>query len=231
MRNENPRHIAIILDGNRRWARAKGLPPWEGHRKGLDKLGDLFKWAKELDIRELSLYCFSVQNFDRDPKEVAFLMDLFVKTAEKALKNEDVHKNKVKIRFLGRLGMLPEKVQQAAKRVMDATKEYDNYILNLCMAYGGREEIVDGVNRVIEDVKAGKIDSVDEKSFQDFLYLKSDPDIVIRTGGDKRISNFLLWHINYSELFFLDTYWPAFSREDIASVIEEYKKRNRRYGK
>lgn len=231
-KENHPRHIGIILDGNRRWARQKGKMPWDGHRAGFDKLKQLFKWTKELDIKELSLYCFSMQNFNRDKKEVDFLMGIFESAAKETLKNEDVHKNKVKIRFIGRLHLLPEKVQKAAKEVMEATKDYNDYAVNFCVAYGGREEIVDGVNKAIKDAKEGRIDKVDEEMLGKYLYIQSDPDIIIRTSGEKRISNFLLWHSNYSELFFLDKHWPDFEKQDLADVIGEFKKmRERRFGK
>ncbi len=231
-KENHPRHIGIILDGNRRWARQKGKMPWDGHRAGFDKLKQLFKWTKELDIKEISLYCFSMQNFNRDKKEVDFLMGIFERAAKETLKNEDVHKNKVKIRFIGRLHLLPEKVQKAAKEVMEATKDYNDYAVNFCVAYGGREEIVDGVNKAIKDAKEGKIDSVDEEMLGKYLYIQSDPDIIIRTSGEKRISNFLLWHSNYSELFFLDKHWPDFEKQDLVDVIGEFKKtRERRFGK
>ena len=226
-----PKHIGIILDGNRRWARQKGKMPWDGHRAGFDKLKDLFKWAKELGIKELSLYCFSTQNFKRDKKEVDFLMGIFEKAANDLLKDKDIHDNKVKVRFIGRLHLLPEKVQKAAKKVMEATKDYNNYIVNFCVAYGGREEIVDGVNKVIKDVKDGKIDGVDESSFAKYLYIQSDPDLIIRTSGEKRTSNFLLWHSSYSEWFFLDKHWPDFTKEDLKNVVDDFvEKRNRRFG-
>ena len=226
-----PKHIGIILDGNRRWAKQKGLKPWDGHEEGFKKLKELFKLAKEFDIKEMSLYCFSMQNFNRDPKEVEFLMKIFERAAKETLKNEDVHKNKVKIRFIGRLNKLTENVQKAAAEVMEATKDYDNHIVNFCMAYGGREEIIDGVNKVINDVKEGKISEVDEDSFSKYLYIQSDPDLIIRTSGEKRTSNFLLWHSNYSEWFFIDKHWPDFSKEDLQKVIDDFvEKRNRRFG-
>ena len=225
---EEPKHIAIILDGNRRWARAQGKMPWDGHKAGFDKLKDLFKWTKELNIKELSLYCFSTQNFDRDPKEVSFLMDIFERAAKDVLKDKDIHNDKVKVRFIGRLSMLPEKVQKAAKEAMESTKDYDNYIVNFCVAYGGREEIIDGVNKVLKE----GIDKVDEETFKKYLYINSDPDIVIRTSGEHRLSNFLTWHTTYSEWFFLEKPWPAFEKEDLINCIEEFKeKRNRRFGK
>ncbi len=224
---EGPKHIGIILDGNRRWAKAHGLKPWDGHEAGFKKLKELFTWAKEFDIKELSLYCFSVQNFDRDPKEVEFLMNIFVRAAKDALKNEDVHKNKIKIRFIGRLEMLPMKVQEAAKEVMEATKDYDDYIVNFCVAYGGREEIVDGINKLLKE----GVKSVDEKSFGKYLYFDSDPEIIIRTSGEHRLSNFLTWHSVYSEFFFIEKHWPEFDKEDLAKIIEEFnEKRERRFG-
>jgi tritrans,polycis-undecaprenyl-diphosphate synthase [geranylgeranyl-diphosphate specific] len=231
MNDSYPKHIGIILDGNRRWAKARGMKPWDGHDKGFDKLKELIRFRPELNIKELSLYCFSMQNFNRDKLEVDFLMNIFVKAAKQVLDDEDVHKNKMKIRFIGRLGLLPEKVQKAAKEVAEATKDYDNHIVNFCVAYGGQEEIVDGVNRAIADAKAGKIGKVDEKSFGKYLYINSPPDIIIRTSGEQRLSNFLTWHSTYSELFFIQKHWPDFSKEDLKKIIDEFvEKRNRRFG-
>jgi tritrans,polycis-undecaprenyl-diphosphate synthase [geranylgeranyl-diphosphate specific] len=229
-----PKHIGIILDGNRRWARQRGKLPWDGHRAGFDKLKELFKWLKELDIKELSLYCFSMQNFKRDKKEVNFLMNIFEKAAKDILKNKDVHENKIKIRFIGRLHLLPENVQKAAKEAMEATKNYNNFIVNFCVAYGGREEVIDGVRKAAKDVKEGNIspEEIDEESFGKYLYMQSDLDIIIRTSGEKRLSNFLMWHSAYTELFFLDKHWPGFEKQDLIDVIEEFKEmRKRRFGK
>ena len=228
---DGPKHVALILDGNRRWARAKGKMPWEGHKAGFDRLKDLFKWARDLNIKELSMYCFSTQNFDRDPKEVKFLMDIFEKAAKDVLKDKEVHENEVKIRFIGRLELLPERVQKAAKEAMESTKGYNKYIVNFCVAYGGREEIVDATNKVIQDAKEGKIDKVDDETFKNYMYINSDPDIVIRTSGEYRLSNFLTWHTVYSEWFFLEKPWPEFEKEDFVKVIEQYKDRERRFGK
>lgn len=226
-----PKHIGIILDGNRRWAKDQGKMTWQGHKAGFDKVGSLFEWIIELGIKEMSMYCFSMQNFNRSKIELEFLMKLFEKAAKDVITDERVHKNKVKIRFIGRLELLPENVQKAVAEAMEATKDYDGYTVNFCMAYGGREEIVDGVNKAITDAKAGKIEKVDEKSFGKYLYIQSDPDIIIRTSGEHRISNFLLWHLNYSEFFFLEKHWPAFEKEDLIKVIDEFvKTRQRRFG-
>ena len=226
-----PKHIGFILDGNRRWARAHGLKPWEGHNKGFEKLKEVIGFLKEFEIKEISLYCFSMQNFKRDKLEIEFLMNIFVKAAKEVMENEDIHKNKVKVMFIGRLELLPEKVQKAIAEVMEATKDYDQYIVNFCVAYGGQEEIVDGVNRVIADAKAGKIDKVDEQSFGKYLYIQNPPDIIIRTSGEQRLSNFLTWHSAYSELFYIQKHWPDFSKEDLKKIIDEFvEKRDRRFG-
>jgi len=226
-----PKHIGFILDGNRRWAKSRGLKPWEGHNKGFDKLKEVLAFLPEFNLKEISLYCFSIQNFNRSKIEVDFLMDIFVKAAKQILDDEDVHKNKIKIRFVGRLEMLPEKVQKAIAEVMDATKDYDQYIVNFCVAYGGQEEIVDGVNKLIDDVKSGKVDKVDEESFAKYLYIQTEPDLIIRTSGEQRLSNFLTWHSVYSEFFFLEKHWPDFSKEDLKKIIDEFTgKRERRFG-
>lgn len=225
--DENVKHIAIILDGNRRWAKERGKMAWDGHKAGFDKVKELFKWARELGIKELSLYCFSMQNFKRDSKEVSFLMKIFEKAAKDVLTDKDVHDNKVKTRFIGRLHLLPPRVQEAAKKAMESTKDYDNYIVNFCVAYGGREEIIDAVNKAVENNE-----KVDEESFGKYLYINSNPDFVIRTSGEYRLSNFLTWHTTYSEWFFLDKYWPDFSKEDLENCISDFKgKRQRRFGK
>ncbi len=232
MEENYPKHIGIILDGNRRWAKEKGRFAWDGHKAGFDKLSDLFKWARELKIKELSLYCFSTKNFQRDPKEVSFLMRIFEKAAKDVLTDKSVHENRVKIRFIGRLHMLPDSVQKAAKEAMEATKEYDNYIVNFCVAYGGREEIVDAANRALQDAAAGRISSVDEKTFNNYMYIQSDPDFIIRTSGEFRTSDFLTWHASYSEWIFLNKYWPDFSKQDLEDSVKEFLEgRQRRFGK
>ncbi len=227
-----PRHVGIILDGNRRWAKKRLLKPWAGHDAGFDKLKKLFKWSKELGIKELSLYCFSMKNFQRDSREVDFLMKIFVRAANDVLTDKEVHEDKVRVRFIGRLHLFPEHVQEAFQKAMDATKDYKNFAVNLCVAYGGREEIIDGVNKAIADAKEGKIDSIDEKGFSKYLYIDNDPDLIIRTSGEFRTSDFLTWHASYSEWFFINTCWPDFEKEDLANIVQEFReKRQRRFGK
>lgn len=230
---ENPKHIAIILDGNRRYARKLMLDPWKGHELGFEKLKQLFKWCKELDIKELTLYCFSMQNFSRSKSEVDFLMDIFFRACKDALTNKDVHENKVKIRFIGRIHLFPEKLQGEMHKVEEATADYSNYVVNLAVAYGGREEIVDAVKRIAKRIYSHELspDEITEDLVTNNLYLSSAPDIAIRTGGEKRISNFLIWQSNYSEWFFSDKLWPEFEKEDLIKILDEYKNRERRFGK
>jgi len=228
-----PKHIGIILDGNRRFARRLMMEPWKGHELGFEKLKQLYKWCKELGIKELTLYCFSMQNFNRPKREFDFLMDIFVKAGNDAVTNEDIHKNKVKINVIGRPHLFPEKVQEAMKKAVEATKDYNDFIVNLAIAYGGREEIVDGIKKLATDLKEGKInvEDIDEKRFSEYLYLNSDPDLIIRTGGAHRTSNFLVWQSIYSEWIFPEKFWPEFEKEDLIKCIDAYMGRERRFGK
>jgi len=222
------RHIGIILDGNRRYAKSRGLPLWEGHRLGREKGKELIsKWMVELGIKELTLYTFSMQNFNRDPKEVKFLMKLF-KDWLKSVDLEECEKNGVKVNFIGRIRLFSEDIQKLMKKMMEKTKDNNKHTVNLAMGYGGREEVVDAVNKILRE---GKLKKVDEKTFSRYLYLQSEPDLIIRTGGARRTSNFLIWQSWYSEWFFVEKFWPEFEKEDLVEIIEEYKKRERRFGK
>lgn len=222
-----PQNIAIVLDGNRRFAKKLMLAPWKGHELGAEKLRKLFCWCKELGIKETTLYCFSIQNFNRPKKEFDFLMDLFEREFLSLSEDEGIHKNKINFNFVGRLHLLPEKVQKAIKKASDATRDYSDYKINICLAYGGREEIVDAINKIIKTNQK----EVNEETIKDNLYLSSEPDLIIRTGGEKRTSNFLVWQSNYSEWFFLDKTWPEFEKEDLINAISEFQKRERRFGK
>jgi tritrans,polycis-undecaprenyl-diphosphate synthase [geranylgeranyl-diphosphate specific] len=220
-------HIGIILDGNRRWARRHGWKPWQGHEKGFDKLDKLFDWMLELDIFEMSLYCFSIQNFDRPETEKKFLFDRFRLEAKKLLSDKRIYDNKVKIRFAGRLEMFPADMRDLMGKVMAKTAEHDEHIVNFAMAYGGREEIVDGVKRMVESGE-----EVNKSNIQKNMWVPEDMDIAIRPSGEKRLSSFFIWQADYAELFFLDKMWPEFEKEDLVKVISEFKaKRERRFGK
>jgi tritrans,polycis-undecaprenyl-diphosphate synthase [geranylgeranyl-diphosphate specific] len=225
--NKNPKHIAIILDGNRRYAEKLGLPRLKGHQKGFNKIKELLKWCTELGIKEVTLYCFSTENFKRDKKEVDYLFNLFRKKIKDFEKDRTVHNKKVRISFIGRISMFPKDMQKSIRNIMEKTKCYKKYKLNLALAYGGKAEIVDAFKGIIKD----KIKNINEDVIKKHLYLPDDVDILIRPGGEKRISNFLLWQNSYAELFFIDKLWPEFTKQDLIKIVHEFGSRERRFGK
>lgn len=230
-----PQHVAIIMDGNRRFARELGLDPNVGHLFGRDKLEQVLEWCFELGIKNLTVYAFSTENFQRDSAEVQTLMDLCKQELDRAAEDSRIHKNKVRIRILGKIGSLPDDISKSAQYLMDRTKDYDNYSFNIALAYGGKEEIIHAVKEIASDVKKGKlkIDDIKEPIVSKYLYTNGlpDPDLVLRTSGEERISNFLLWQLAYSELYFSDVYWPAFQKRDFLRAIRTCQQRKRRFGK
>ena len=236
MSEKVPRHIGIILDGNRRFAKKLMLKPWMGHEWGAKKIEQFLGWCRELGVKEVTCYTFSIQNFNRPKDEFDYLMNLFLKEWTRMATKEKIAELKeqgLRINFIGRLHMFPEPVQKAMRDLMDRTKENKPYTANFAMAYGGREEVLDAVRKLGEDIKAGKVDinKINEQSFGDYLYLNSDTDLIIRTGGDKRTSNFLPWQGIYSEWFFLEKTWPEIEKKDLEQVFAEYNDRERRFGK
>ncbi len=229
-----PKHVAIIMDGNRRFAKELGLRPQEGHQFGKQKIEELLNWCFELGIKNLTVYAFSTENFNRRNEEVKTLMDLCKTELDKASKNSKVHKNEVKIRVLGKIESLPQEIAKSAKTVMNKTKDYDNYSFNIALAYGGREELIQAIQKIADDVKNEKItiDEIKESLVSKYLYTNGlpDPDLILRTSGEERISNFLLWQLAYSELYFSDVYWPAFQKRDFLKAIRNVQQRQRRYG-
>ncbi|MBI2144388.1 di-trans,poly-cis-decaprenylcistransferase [Candidatus Woesearchaeota archaeon] len=235
--NPNPKHIAIILDGNRRFAKKLMLKPWMGHQWGKEKVEKLLDWAAELGVEEVTLYAFSVDNFNRPKEEFDYIMKLF-REGCKQLRNDEKLQEKgsklgIKVRFLGRLGMFPEEVRKLMLELMEKTAGNKGLIVNFCMAYGGRQEIVDAARKMAADVAGGKIsaDEVNDETFKRYLYMPEDPDLIIRTGGEKRLSGFLLYQSSYAELFFLEKFWPEFKKQDLVQVIEEFRQRHRRFGR
>ena len=228
-----PCHVAIILDGNRRFAKRLMKEPWKGHELGAKKLENLFDWCSEIGVKELTVYAFSVQNFNRPKMEFDYLMKIFNEEFNRLLHDEKLHKRKVKIRIIGRIKKFPKDLYEKMKKVMDMTNDYNDYTINFAMAYGGREEIIDATKKVAEKVKSGELDvsDINEESFSEALYMKDCPDLIIRTGGDKRTSNFLPWQSTYSEWFFLEKMWPEFEKEDLVNVIDGFKDRERRFGR
>lgn len=231
--NKELKHIGIILDGNRRFARRLMMKPWQGHELGYKKIKKLLNWCSELGIKEVSLYTWSFENFQRPKKEVDYLMKLFKRAFKEVKKEKDVHEKRIKINFIGRLHLFPKDVQEAMKELMEATKDYNNHIVNFCMAYGGRQEIVDAAKNMIADLEKGKVkhEDINEELFKKYLYTPDEPDLIIRTGGEKRLSGFLLYVSSYSELIFLEKMWPEFEKEDLIACIEEYRQRERRFGR
>ncbi len=233
MENNNSLHVAIILDGNRRYAKKKGLKPWEGHKLGAENVKELLKWCKELNVKELTLYSFSMDNFNRPDNEKEELFELFKKSIKKLKNDGNVDKHGIKVNFIGRLDMFPDDLHKEMKLVMEKTQNNNNFKLNFAVAYSGKSEITDSLKKIIKKLNDKEINGndIDENLISDNLYLNSNPDILIRTGGEKRISDFLLWQNAYTELFFVDQLWPEFAKQDLINIIDEYKNRERRFGK
>lgn len=234
-KDDKPNHIGVIMDGNRRLAEKVGLLPWEGHRMGAKKAEDVIEWCIELGIKTTTLYSFSMENFDRPKDELERLFDLFEEYFIKISGDERIHKNQINVKAIGRIELLPDRVRKAIKKAENATKEYNKFFINFAMAYGGRQEVVDAIKKIAKNVKEGKInlDTIDEKTVAENLYTNGapDPDLVIRTSGEERISGFLLWQSAYSELYFCESYWPGFRKIDFLRAIRTYQQRKRRYGR
>ena len=232
MASKVPRHVALILDGNRRYAKKLGLQPWKGHEYGFKKLKELFGWCIELGIKELTLYCFSTENFIRSKKEIEYLFGLFWKEFENMKTGKGIFKDKIRVNVIGRLNMFSKKMRKAMLEAMEKTKKNKALVVNFALAYGGRQEITDAVNKIVKQIKQGKIkiNNINEKLITKNLYLKSEPDLMIRPGGEIRTSNFLTWQSTYSELIFLNKLWPEFTKRDLVMCIEEFNKRERRFG-
>jgi len=231
-----PEHIAIILDGNRRWASEQSFSPWIGHHFGASKVEDLLDWCLDLKVKSITLYAFSTENFQRPPEEVEQIMQIAEEKLRQILTDERIHKHKVRVKVIGRLGLLPKSLQQLIWKVEEDTKAYDQHFLNVALAYGGRAEIVDATKKIAQKIEKGELksDAIDEEVFESHLYTaylpKQDPDLIIRTSGEERLSGFLLWQSAYSELFFLDVYWPDFRSIDLLRAVRTYQRRKRRFG-
>lgn len=230
-----PEHIAIIMDGNRRYAESKGEPPLMGHEYGREKLKELLEWCLELKIKILTVYAFSTENFNRDPMEVGGLMKMFIENFYKLADDEKVMEYGVKLNVLGDLDILSKEVREAIEYAMDRTKNNSNYFFNMAVAYGGREEITNAVINIARDVLSKKIEvgDIDQNLISSYLYTHDlpDPDLILRTSGEIRLSNFLLWQLAYSEFYFTDVYWPGFSKIEFLRAIHSYQMRGRRFGK
>jgi undecaprenyl diphosphate synthase len=230
-RQNLPQHIAIIMDGNGRWAKSRGLKRIEGHKAGIEGVRSAVEASSELGIKFLTLYAFSVENWKRPQGEVRGLFELLDRYLDKEYKK--LEENKIRFKAMGRLQDLPSKTKKHLSAVEEKTKEYDGLTLTLALSYGGRTEICDAVNKIIDEMDNGKVKGkITDESFRNFLYCPElpDPDLLIRTSGEYRLSNFLLWQIAYTEIIILDTLWPDFRKEHLYEAVLDYQKRERRYG-
>lgn len=227
-----PRHLAVIMDGNGRWARQRGLPRIKGHEEGANSVRDLMKSARDAGVEIITLYAFSSENWKRPADEVDGLMSLLPRMLSKH--EHLLHENHTRLRTIGRISDLPDKTASELERVMRATESYRERQLVLALNYGSHQEIVDGVRAIASKVAAGELrpDQIEEQTLSDHLYAPDlpDPDLMIRTSGENRLSNFLLWQLSYAEFYFAPELWPEFRQEAFDRALEEYASRQRRYG-
>ena len=228
-----PKHVAVIMDGNGRWAKRRGLPRIMGHRQGVDALKDLLRCCKDWGIGALTAYAFSTENWGRPLEEVEFLMTLFERILRREL--QEMMAENVRIRFVGNLHALPDSLQAEIERAMAKTKPNSGIWFTVATNYGGRQEILHACRAIATQVKQGKLDpdGIDEALFESHLYTAGvcDPDLLIRTSGEMRLSNFLLWQMAYGELYVTETLWPDFNRSEFHQALSAYQQRERRFGK
>ncbi len=230
-----PHHIGLIVDGNRRFARGRGMAQNEGHTAGSEKLSDFLRWCWKLDIKIVTLYGFSTENHSRSDEEVEHLMQLFLRKLREYQVDPVIKEERVKIRVIGRKETLSDEMNEEIRKIEAMTAEHDRFQLNIAISYGGRAEIVDAVKKIAEEIKDGTLDSdsITEEVFSRYLYTEGipDPDLIVRTSGEERLSGFLLWQSAYSELYFTEVYWPAFRNIDFWRAIRVYQQRERRFGR
>lgn len=227
-----PNHIAIIMDGNRRWAKKRGLMPSLGHKEGADTLEKIAEVCEEIRINTLTVFAFSTENWKRSKEEVDYLMDLLTKTIidfDKKFKNRNV-----RIKLIGDINGLPEKLQKGIIEIEEKTKDKNGLTINIAINYGGRAEIINATKEIAKQVKEGNIgiNDIDEQLMNKYIYTSHspEPDLLIRSGGEKRLSGFLIWQSAYTEYYFIDTLWPDFNKEELIKAINEYSNRKRNYG-
>ncbi|MCK5593965.1 MAG: di-trans,poly-cis-decaprenylcistransferase [Candidatus Aenigmarchaeota archaeon] len=233
MDKTTPNHIGIIMDGNRRFAKRLMIQPWRGHEWGAEKVRSMMEWIKNSNIKELTLYTLSLDNFNRPKKEFDMLMEIFKKELSNEEFKKDIQENNIKINVIGNIKLLPEDIQELLKKTINTTKNNKSFTMNLAIAYSGRQEITDAVKDITEQAidKKIKIKDINPETINKKLSITNAPDMIIRTGGEKRMSDFLTWQSVYSELFFIDTLWPEFTEDEFNDCIDEFSKRKRRFGK
>ena len=227
-------HIGIIMDGNRRFAKRLMKEPWKGHEYGVKKFEEILDWCEEVGVGEVTIYTLSVQNLNRPKHELDYLMNLFRKEISGWTDNESkVMSKSLRVRYFGRKDLLPNDIQEGLDAIEEATKDNTSFKLNFCVAYGGREEIVDAIHKIAVDVKEGRLSpmEIDDDLIDDYVYMPDKPDFIIRTGGDVRTSNFLVWQSVYSEWFFVDKLWPELDKETFLGCVDDFNNRDRRFGR
>jgi tritrans,polycis-undecaprenyl-diphosphate synthase [geranylgeranyl-diphosphate specific] len=234
---DKPRHIGIILDGNRRWASNKEFPRFVGHKVGADRAEALLDWCHDIGIKTITLYVLSTENLERPPEELRDLLNLIQERLERLFSDERIYKYRVRVKALGEVNLLPKEIKDVLSRIEEATKDFDGHFLNIAIAYTGRNEIVESIKKIVQDVQKGNLkpDEIDSSIIESKLYTSHlpdpEPDLIIRTSGEERLSGFLLWQSAYSELVFLDVYWPDFRLIDLMRAIRTFQRRQRRFGK
>ena len=231
---EKVNHLAIIMDGNRRFAWSKALETDIGHKMGKMKLEQVLDWVLELEIHYFTVYALSTENLNRPEHELEGLFKLYIEGLKDIADDERIHENKVKVQIIGKREMLPKSVNEAIDYAEGKTADYDNFTFTVCLAYGSREEMLGVIQSIAKDHASGKltVEEINEDEVSRRLYTAEmpDPDLVIRTSGEERISNFLLWQMAYTELYFTDVYWPSFSKKELLKAIQTYQARKRRFG-
>lgn len=232
-----PNHVAIVLDGNRRWAKFNLTDVGIGHTYGADKAEELLNWIHDIGIRITTLYVLSTENLDRKDAELENIYRLLEVKLQRLYDDERIHRRQMKIKAIGDTKLLPVSLQEILGKLEEATAEYDTMFLNIAIAYGGQKELVDAIRRIAQMAKEGeiKVDDIDEKTIESCLYTshlpQPSPDLILRTSGEKRLSGFLIWQSAYSELMFMDVFWPEFRKIDLMRAIRTYQHRIRRYGR
>lgn len=226
-----PKHIVLFLDGNRRWAKTHALASLEGHKKGYEKAMELIRWCENRGVKTLTAFGFSTENWNRSPEEVNYLMKLLEDTLKLFKSDKELQEKSVKIKILGQKERLPESLQKVIAEIEDFTKDNNVFHLNLAVSYGGKWDILQAVKKIVEEKTP--IENIDETLFENHLSTAGlpKPDLIIRPGGEMRLSNFVLWQAAYAELYFSPKMWPEFTQEDFDSALEEFDKRTRRFGK
>lgn len=232
-----PNHVALILDGNRRWARRQLSVHKTGHWSGANIVEKLLDWCEEFDIKIITLYALSAENLSRNDEELEYLYELILARLEKLYNDPKIHRNKMRVKGIGRIELLPDSIKEILRKLDESTKDYDRHFLNIALAYGGQNELVDAVKKIGSKIKRGslQVEDINKKEIESNLYTshlpQSSPDMILRTSGEKRLSGFLMWQSAYSELIFIDIFWPEFRKIDLMRAIRTFQKRKRKMGK